>query len=724
METRNLLVELLVEELPPKSLRKLGDSFAHLLSQSLIMQQLALTTTVVTPYATPRRLAVHLTEVLSQAPNQQQSHKLMPVAIGLDSAGQATPALIKKMSSLGMEMFSVSELKRAMDGKTEALYLERAVTGTPLVNGLQTALEQTMSQLPIPKVMTYQLADGWSTVNFVRPVHSLIALYGTEVVAINLMGLTAGNITRGHRFEAKSNSIAIQEADSYAQQLQNEGAVVANFAERRQLINGQLIAAANKVNLNLIPDETLLDEVTALVEHPNVLMGQFAEAFLEIPQECLILTMKANQKYFPLFDQHGKLANRFLLVSNICPNDPHAIIDGNERVVRSRLADAKFFFDQDRKKTLISRLPGLNTVIYHHQLGTQGLRIHYLCALASKIGAMIGGDQLANEAAQATKLAKADLLTDMVGEFPELQGIMGRYYAQHEGLSDTVAYAIEDHYKPRYAGDVLPRNLIGVCVALADKLETLVNLFAIGQIPTGDKDPYALRRHALGVIRILIEKDLPIELNNLLELAFEIVQDETIAQQWQQATNNERSAAIPPRPVLTIEIIDQLRRFISDRLAGSLREQGYTAQEVDAVLALNPQHLNDIPKRLAAVRAFSSLPEAASLAAANKRVSNILKKVEHEISDRVNSNQLCEEAEKALHQALLDLTDKVNQAFEEKDYVVTFQILAELKTVVDAFFDHVMVNVEDEVLRANRLALLKQLQQIMNRVADISKLAS
>lgn len=723
METRNLLVELLVEELPPKSLRKLGDSFAHLLSQSLIMQQLALTTTVVTPYATPRRLAVHLTEVLSQAPNQQQSHKLMPVAIGLDSAGQATPALIKKMSSLGMEMFSVSELKRAMDGKTEALYLERAVTGTPLVNGLQTALEQTMSQLPIPKVMTYQLADGWSTVNFVRPVHSLIALYGTEVVAINLMGLTAGNITRGHRFEAKSNSIAIQEADSYAQQLQNEGAVVANFAERRQLINGQLIAAANKVNLNLIPDETLLDEVTALVEHPNVLMGQFAEAFLEIPQECLILTMKANQKYFPLFDQHGKLANRFLLVSNICPNDPHAIIDGNERVVRSRLADAKFFFDQDRK-TLISRLPGLNTVIYHHQLGTQGLRIHYLCALASKIGAMIGGDQLANEAAQATKLAKADLLTDMVGEFPELQGIMGRYYAQHEGLSDTVAYAIEDHYKPRYAGDVLPRNLIGVCVALADKLETLVNLFAIGQIPTGDKDPYALRRHALGVIRILIEKDLPIELNNLLELAFEIVQDETIAQQWQQATNNERSAAIPPRPVLTIEIIDQLRRFISDRLAGSLREQGYTAQEVDAVLALNPQHLNDIPKRLAAVRAFSSLPEAASLAAANKRVSNILKKVGHEVSDRVNSSQLCEEAEKALHQALLDLTDKVDLAFKEKDYVVTFQILAELKTIVDAFFDHVMVNVEDEVLRANRLALLKQLQQIMNRVADISKLAS
>lgn len=725
METRNLLIELLVEELPPKSLKKLGESFARALSQALAMQQLTSFNTIITPYATPRRLAVHLTEVLSQAPNQQQSHKLMPVAIGLDSAGQATPALIKKMSSLGMEIFSVAELKRAMDGKAEALFLERTVTGTLLVNGLQTALEQAIAQLPIPKVMAYQLADGWSTVNFVRPVHSLIALHGKEVVAINLLGLTAGNTTRGHRFEAKSNSIVIQEADSYAQQLQNEGAIVASFVERRQAISDQLIATANKVNLNLIADEALLDEVTALVEHPNVLMGQFAEAFLEVPQECLILTMKANQKYFPLFDQHGKLTNQFLLVSNICPDDPHAIIDGNERVVRSRLADAKFFFDQDRKKTLILRLPGLNAVIYHHQLGTQGLRIEYLCALASKIGAMIGGDQLAIEAAQATKLAKADLLTDMVGEFPELQGVMGRYYAQHEGLSDAIAYAIEDHYKPRYAGDVLPRNLIGVCVALADKLETLVNLFAIGQIPTGDKDPYALRRHALGVIRMLIEKDLPIELNKLLQLVFDIVQDEAIAQQWQQAmVDEQRSVVIPKRPILTTGIVESLQQFISDRLAGVLREQGYTAQEVDAVLALNPQHLNDIPKRLAAVRAFSSLPEAASLAAANKRVSNILKKVEHEISDRVNSNQLCEEAEKALHEALLDLTDKVDQAFNEKDYVVTLQILAELKTVIDAFFDHVMVNVEDEDLRANRFALLKQLQQIMNRVADISRLAS
>lgn len=724
METQNLLVELLVEELPPKSLKKLGESFANLLSQSLISQCLAAKTSTVTSYTTPRRLAVHLTKVMSQAPDQQQSHKLMPVAIGLDSSGQPTPALIKKMSSLNIETFDVSQLKRAMDGKSEALFLERTVTGTTLINGLQIALEQVMSQLPIPKVMAYQLADGWSTVNFVRPVHSLIALHGTAIIAINLLGITAGNSTRGHRFEAKSNPIVIRQADSYAQQLRSEGAIVASFSERRQVINDQLVAAANKVNLNLIPDEALLDEVTALVEHPNVLIGQFAETFLEVPQECLILTMKANQKYFPLFDHHGKLTNRFLLVSNICPNDPHAIIDGNERVVRSRLADAKFFFDQDRKKPLISRLPGLDNVIYHHQLGTQGLRIHYLCALASEIGAMIGGNQLANDAIQATKLAKADLLTDMVGEFPELQGVMGRYYAQHEGLNDTVAYAIEDHYKPRYAGDTLPRNLVGVCVALADKLETLVNLFAIGQVPTGDKDPYALRRHTLGIIRILIEKDLPVELDKLLELVFIIVQDETITQQWRQTMVNKQSVAIPQRPILTNEVIEQLRRFISERLAGTLREQGYTAQEVDAVLALNPQYLNEIPKRLAAVRAFSSLPEAASLAAANKRVINILKKVEHEINDQVNPKLLHEEAEKALHQTLLDLTDKVDQAFKEKDYIVTLQILAELKTVVDTFFDHVMVNVDDEALRTNRLALLKQLQQIMNRVADISKLAS
>ena len=724
METQNLLVELLVEELPPKSLKKLGESFANLLSQSLISQCLAAKTSTVTSYTTPRRLAVHLTKVISQAPDQQQSHKLMPVAIGLDSSGQPTPALIKKMSSLNIETFDVSQLKRAMDGKSEALFLERTVTGTTLINGLQIALEQVMSQLPIPKVMAYQLADGWSTVNFVRPVHSLIALHGTAIIAINLLGITAGNSTRGHRFEAKSNPIVIQQADSYAQQLQSEGAIVASFSERRQVINDQLVAAANKVNLNLIPDEALLDEVTALVEHPNVLIGQFAETFLEVPQECLILTMKANQKYFPLFDHHGKLTNRFLLVSNICPNDPHAIIDGNERVVRSRLADAKFFFDQDRKKPLISRLPGLDNVIYHHQLGTQGLRIHYLCVLASEIGAMIGGNQLANDAIQATKLAKADLLTDMVGEFPELQGVMGRYYAQHEGLNDAVAYAIEDHYKPRYAGDTLPRNLVGVCVALADKLETLVNLFAIGQVPTGDKDPYALRRHTLGIIRILIEKDLPVELDKLLELVFIIVQDETITQQWRQTMVNKQSVAIPQRPILTNEVIEQLRRFISERLAGTLREQGYTAQEVDAVLALNPQYLNEIPKRLAAVRAFSSLPEAASLAAANKRVINILKKIEHEINDQVNPKLLHEEAEKALHQTLLDLTDKVDQAFKEKDYIVTLQILAELKTVVDTFFDHVMVNVDDEALRTNRLALLKQLQQIMNRVADISKLAS
>jgi glycyl-tRNA synthetase beta chain len=381
---------------------------------------------------------------------------------------------------------------------------------------------------------------------------------------------------------------------------------------------------------------------------------------------------------------------------------------------------------------LASRIPGLNKVVYHHQLGTQGLRIEYVRTLARDIGQILGGNILAEQAEQAARLAKTDLLTDMVGEFPELQGIMGRYYAQHEGSSDAIAYAIEDHYKPRFAGDLLPRNLVGVCVALADKLETLINLFAIGQLPTGDKDPFALRRHALGVIRILIEKDLPLEMNRLVERAIEILQDERIAEQWVQQAVAEMPLAYAEekthqkniRHAISAEVSGQLSDFIYDRLAVSLREQGYSAQEVDAVLALYPQHLNDIPKRLAAIRAFIALPEAASLAAANKRVSNILKKISATINPQVEVELLQAPAEQALYQALIDLKDKVDEAFQEKDYTVALQILAALKAPVDTFFDHVMVNTDDDRLRNNRLALLKKLQQVMNRVADISRLAS
>lgn len=736
--TKNLLVELLVEELPPKSLKQLGNSFAELLAASLKTQGLIAQDAKVTPHATPRRLAVHIGNVVVQAADKAVTQKLMPVKVGLDAAGQATPPLLKKLASLGADASAVPQLKRALDGKTETLFWDSIVAGISLTDGLQNALQDAISRLPIPKVMTYQLADGWQSVHFVRPAHALVALHGADIVPVNILGLQAGRETQGHRFEAKVNPVVLHNADSYTQQLQDEGAVITHFTQRRAEIVRQLTAAAAREQLTLLDDDDLLDEVTALVEHPNVLVGKFAAEFLQVPQECLILTMKANQKYFPLLDSRGKLANTFLLVSNIRPADPSQVIAGNERVVRSRLADAKFFFDQDRKKTLASRVPELDKVIYHNKLGTQGLRMHYVRAIAKMLGEQLGGDALASQAYEAATLAKADLLTDMVGEFPELQGIMGRYYAQHEGLNDDIAFAIEDHYKPRFAGDELPRNPVGVCVALADKLETLVNMFSIGEIPTGDKDPFALRRHALGVIRILIEKDLPSEFDNLLQQVIEIIENKEIPKLESKlklenkkkivnVNSNSGNIFYPPavsqQHIVPKESSDQLYIFIYDRLAGFLREQGYTVQEVDAVLSLNPQLLCDIPKRLAAVRAFSVLPEAASLAAANKRVGNILKKSEGAIRDTVDTGLLQEADERSLYQAMQDIQPQTDKAFATGDYTTSLQILAALKSPIDAFFDHVMVNVDDESLRKNRLALLAQLHQIMNRVADISKLA-
>ena len=724
--TQNLLVELLVEELPPKSLKQLGSSFAELLAASLKAQGLIAPDATITPYATPRRLAVHIANVAAQAADQAVTQKLMPVKVGLDAAGQATPPLLKKLASFGADASAVPQLKRALDGKTETLFLDVVVQGTLLTDGLQKALQDAISQLPIPKVMTYQLADGWQSVHFVRPAHSLVALHGADIVPVNILGLQAGRETQGHRFEAKVNPIVLHNADSYAQQLQTEGAVLAGFAGRRAEIARQLAAAAAHEHLTPIDDEALLDEVTALVEHPNVLVGTFDAEFLQVPQECLILTMKANQKYFPLFDAQGKLANKFLLVSNIRPADSVQVIAGNERVVRSRLADAKFFFDQDRKKTLASRLPELDKVVYHNKLGTQGLRMRYVSAIAKMIGEMLGGDELANQAYEAATLAKADLLTDMVGEFPELQGIMGRYYAQHEGLSDEIAFAIEDHYKPRFAGDELPRNPVGVCLALADKLETLVNMFKIGEVPTGDKDPFALRRHALGVIRILKEKNLPFDLNSLINRTIEILEKDEPSG-LRVGNSNE---SIEEQHQIKQESREQLITFIRERLTGNLREQGYTAQEVDAVLScqyVSQLILNDIVKRLVAVRAFMALPEAASLAAANKRVGNILKKAKAEghFNNPVNYfDKLQEPAEKKLYDASIKMSFVTNPAIMGEDYVTFLQAQATLKEPIDEYFDHIMVNVEDKELRIVRLSQLQELHHAMNRIADLSKLAS
>ena len=628
MTMQNLLVELFVEELPPKALKKLGDAFAGVLLEQLKAQGLAAAESKLTPYASPRRLAAHVTAVASQAADKAVSQKLMPVSVGLDAAGQPTPALLKKLQATGADASVVPHLKRAMDGKAEALFHDSTVKGATLAEGLQKALDESIAKLPIPKVMTYQLADGWTDVKFVRPAHALVALHGADVVPIEALGLKGGRTTHGHRFEAVSPQVEIRHADDYAATLAKDGAVIAGFAERRAEIERQLKEAAHAVGGGARPihDEALLDEVAALVERPNVLTCEFEKEFLEVPQECLILTMKANQKYFPLLDAKGRLTHRFLVVSNIRPDDASAVIGGNERVVRPRLADAKFFFDQDRKKSLESRVPGLAKVVYHNKLGTQGERIERVRAIAKVVGAQMGSDHLAHEADIAARLAKADLLTDMVGEFPELQGIMGGYYARHDKLGDEIAIAIEDHYRPRFAGDELPRNDLGLAVAIADKIETLAGLFAIGQLPTGDKDPFALRRHALGIVRMLMERDLPIALEALVTTALGLFP------QAQPATAG------------------QLTDFIYERLAGLLREQGYSAQEVDAVLALRPQRLGEVPKRLQAVRAFQELPEAPALAAANKRIGNILKKAE-QADAHVNPGLLQEDAEKALYAA-------------------------------------------------------------------------
>jgi glycyl-tRNA synthetase beta chain len=717
MTTQNLLIELFVEELPPKVLQKLGDAFSSVLFDQLKAQGLTAAHSAVTAYASPRRLAAHITAVSTLAADKAVQQKLMPVTVGLDADGNATPALLKKLQALGAGPEAVAQLKRAPDGKAEALFYDSIVKGASLADGLQKALNEAIAKLPIPKVMSYQLETdcelpGWSSVNFVRPAHSLIALHGSTVVPVKALGLTAGNSTQGHRFEAKVSPVVLANADVYAETLAKDGAVIASFTERRGEIARQLEAAAARVSggedskshgaLRPIEDAALLDEVTALVERPNVLVCEFEKQFLDVPQECLILTMKANQKYFPLLDAAGKLTNKFLVVSNITPDDASAVIGGNERVVRPRLADAKFFFDQDRKKTLASRVDGLAKVVYHNKLGTQGERTDRVRAIAKGVAALLpqAKDAAFVQAVEtAAQLAKTDLLTDMVGEFPELQGIMGGYYARHDGLGEDVAQAIEDHYKPRFAGDELPRNTFGVVVALADKLETLVGMFGIGNLPTGDKDPFALRRHALGVVRMLSEANLDVGLDALIAQAIPAFGDKI----------NDPAAA--------------LTSFIYDRLSGGLREQGYSAQEVEAVLALRPQRLSDVAKRLTAVRAFAALPESPALAAANKRIGNVLKKA-GEVDAHVNTALFKEDAEQALYAVMQKLLPESEAQFAAGDYTASLQTLATLRSPVDAFFDDVMVNAEEMDLRLNRQGMLKKLHEAMNRVADLSALAS
>jgi glycyl-tRNA synthetase beta chain len=701
----SLLVELLAEELPPKSLPRLAQAWSHGLEQALRAQHLLLPQSQATVYATPRRLAVHISSVQAQAPRQQQVMKLMPVKVGLDAQGQPTAALRKKLQAVGAPDVDVQTLQRANDGKAETLQLVREVAGATLLEGLQWALDDTLAKLPIAKVMTYQLhrhcrLPGFSNVRFVRPAHGLVALHGKQVVPVQALGLQAGDCTLGHRFESLVPVLKLAHANDYASQLAENGAVIASFDERRATIDRQLHAAAERAGLQVLSDDDLLNEVTALVERPHVVTCSFDPAFLQVPAACLVLTMKANQKYFPLVDASGTLSHRFLVVSNLTPADDSAIVTGNERVIRPRLADAKFFFDQDRKQPLLSRLPRLEHVVYHDRLGSQAQRSARVQAIACAVAQRMQPHVDAAEVALAARLAKADLLTDMVAEFPELQGIMGAQYAAHDGHSQDVAQAIEDHYRPRFAGDELPRDQVGVALALADKMETLVGMFGIGNLPTGDKDPFALRRHALGVLRLIAERAQTLQWPDLLAIAAAAFEPDTLDHELQPLTD-----------------------FVYERLAGSLREQGWRTQEVDAVLAQRPAGLAEVPVRLQAVRAFGDLPSGAALAAANKRIGNVLRKAEDVSQVEVNPGLLGEAAEQALHQAMEQTLPAAQALADAHRWSEQLAALAALREPVDAFFDGVLVNASDPALRVNRLALLQQLHRAMNQVADLSRLA-
>ncbi len=713
MSAKPLLIELFTEELPPKALKKLGEAFASGIEASLRSDGLLAEGASAVSFATPRRLGVRIDAVLSEAPAKAIKEKLMPMLVARDATGAASVALKKKLTSLGREALiegfpdttsGSDSIVVESDGKAEYVYLVGRAPGRTIALGVQAAIDATLAKLPIPKVMTYQLADGQTDVSFVRPAHGLVVLHGDDVIEASTLGLTSGRITHGHRFQG-ANNIELDTASRYEELLRQHGKVEPVFAKRRNMILSQLEAKASALGATLGSAESyadLLDEVNSLVEWPTVYVCQFESEFLAVPQECLILTMKTNQKYFPLFDAEGKLKNQFLIVSNMELANPKKVIEGNERVVRPRLADARFFFETDKKTKLEARIPDLSKVVYHNKLGTLGERVARVAKLAGEIAVLIGADKARSE--RAAMLAKADLLTLMVGEFPELQGTMGRYYALHDGEPADVAAACAEHYQPRFAGDVLPSEGVPTAVALADKLETLAGMFGIGQTPTGDKDPFALRRHALGVIRILVEQKLSVDVHQLLDTA----------------------CAVFPTLYLGTESLRKiaLAAYFYDRLPNYFRDLGFETREVMAVADSNPRCIDDLPARLAAVREFAKLPEAASLSAANKRVANILGKAE-DAGDEINANGAVREpAEEALRAALDAVTPSATALFAGSDFTGYLKSFAALKAPVDEFFDKVMVMAEDKAVRANRLALLSDLRTAMNKVADLSKLAA
>ena len=695
MTAAPLLVELHTEELPPKALQRLGAAFADGIAAGLHARGLT-ASPAHRSFATPRRLAVLVDDVLARAPDRDVELKGPSVKVGLEADGSPSQALRKWAERQNV---ALDALERRGEGKQESFFARTRLAGDRLPDALQEIIEQALAKLPIPKLMQYQLADGQTTVSFVRPAHRLVVLHDDVVVPATALGLASGRETFGHRF-LSSGPLAITRASTYEAQLE-AAHVVAGFDARRGRIEQALRAQAARAGASLgDPADVapLLDEVTALVEWPQVYMGEFEAEFLAVPQECLILTMRTNQKYFPLFGADGKLENRFLIVSNMVVADPSQIIEGNQRVVRPRLADARFFYEQDRKRSLAERVPQLESVVYHARLGTMADRVARIRNIARDIAVRIGADPKLAE--RAATLAKCDLLTGMVGEFPELQGVMGRYYAWHDGEPDGVVEAMAEQYRPRFSGDDLPASETGTVLALADKLETLAGLFSIGQSPSGDRDPFALRRHALGVIRILIERHLDLPLPELIGFAFNA---------FGKAGQDTR---------------DELETFFHDRLVGYLREQGFDGAQITAVVALRPAQLAAVPARLAAVREFAALPEAEALAAANKRIGNILRKAGGVIGAIIDHSLLAEPAERELADAVESLGPRIEAAMSRQDFTQAMTLMAGTRIAVDRFFDDVMVMADDERVRNNRLALLAHLHRLMNRVADISRLAA
>jgi len=691
---KTLLVELRTEELPPKALAKLGEVFAAGVHAGLADRNLVQAGGDYKWFATPRRLAVQIPQVLVVAPDAKVHEKIMPVSVALDASGNPSPALLKKLEAKGIPASEIAKFEKRMDGKSETFFYEATVKGVKLEDVLGGIVGDALKKLPIPKVMRW----GDSDVQFVRPVHGLVMLHGEHVVAGEALGLTSGNTTLGHRF-LSDGTLVLASADEYESKLESAGKVVAAFARRREIIAKALQAKADELGAQVKLLDALLDEVTALVEWPVIYVSEFESEYLEVPQECLILTMQANQKYFPLFDAAGKLQNRFLIVSNMAVADPTNIVTGNARVVRPRLSDARFFFEQDKKNGFVSRAMKLGSVVYHNKLGSLGDRAQRMATVAAFVAGKLGAD--ANLARNAGLLCKVDLLTDMVGEFPELQGIMGRYYAQHEGAKPDVAEAMDHHYRPRFAGDLLPESNISCSVAIADKLDALAGFFGIGQVPTGDKDPFGLRRASLGVLRILMEKPLPLDLGELIAAA---------------------AQAFPAGMLSAAGFESQLHDFMLDRLRGYLRDAGHGQDVVEAVLAQRPTRIDLVPAKLQAVQQFLAHDAAQALAAANKRIGNILKKAEGAIPDP-DVSLLQEAAEKALFERVVQLAPLVKSHVANRDYADALIALAGVRAEVDRFFDEVMVNTEEPLVRANRLGLLKSLHEQLNAVADISKLA-